>query len=374
MGRLLDLVHRPLRGRRPRSAGVRVALPPPAEASGRRPARDRRRRASPRRHRPLLKGKGPAQGGTAESFGDVRFAHSFDEQQDDVAFRLGDVLVRVGQLAEHPPGQDLVERPVDDDRTEARIDLRPELARLLAPFDDPFERLHPLRDLLDLLLNVRAPCHLADEDADEVRIAAPGAQQERGDLSHLFARVHTRALDFADSREHLRPGVPKDRLEELFLRLEVVVDEAVRDTGLLGDVPDARPVEAARGEDLDRRVENLPATVGPQISTRRHDRATLEAFSAQGYGNVNPWRGLARDAPAGRGPPGAHQPVRPWSSRSPRRAREGPHGGTRRTASHRAGRPVGSDRRRRTRGVASASARPRSYWADATIKPPGAFV
>ena len=125
----------------------------PLKPSGRRPARDRRRRASAGRHRPLLERGATGLAGTRDG---LRFAHSFDEQLDDVAFRLGDVLVRVGQLAEHPPRQDLVERPVEDDRPEARIDLRPNSPVLLPAPDDPLEGLHRLRDLLDLLLNVRS--------------------------------------------------------------------------------------------------------------------------------------------------------------------------------------------------------------------------
>src|SRR5215210_4180621 len=83
-----------------------------------------------------------------------------------------------------------------------------------------------------------------------------------------------------DAGEHLRPRVAEDRLEQLFLRLEVVVDEAVGDTGLLGDVSDPRRVEATAREDLDGRFENLAPTVGLAFRARGHLRATLNKCRA----------------------------------------------------------------------------------------------
>ena len=53
----------------------------------------------------------------------------------------------------------------------------------------------------------------------------------------------------------------KSSLRTSSLELEVVVDEAVGDPRLVGDVGDAGRVEALAGEDADRRVEDLAALV-----------------------------------------------------------------------------------------------------------------
>ena len=75
------------------------------------------------------------------------------------------------------------------------------------------------------------------------------------------------------SQHELLPARAEDRLEHLFLRAEVVVEQAVRDTGLFGDVADARAVEAVTRKDANRRREQLPAPVRPLARTRRqHNR------------------------------------------------------------------------------------------------------
>ena len=55
------------------------------------------------------------------------------------------------------------------------------------------------------------------------------------------------------------PRLAEDRLEHLFLRAEVVIEQPVRDARLLGDVADARGVVALAREDADGRVEDQPA-------------------------------------------------------------------------------------------------------------------
>ena len=49
------------------------------------------------------------------------------------------------------------------------------------------------------------------------------------------------------------------RVEEVALRLEVVVDGGVGDSGLAGNVADGRAREAALGEEAERGVEDLLA-------------------------------------------------------------------------------------------------------------------
>ncbi len=72
----------------------------------------------------------------------------------------------------------------------------------------------------------------------------------------LVARV-----DLGDRVEHDLPALEEELVEHLLLRVEVVVDEAVGDAGLVGDVGDAAVVEALAGEDGDRRVEDQAALV-----------------------------------------------------------------------------------------------------------------
>ncbi len=63
-------------------------------------------------------------------------------------------------------------------------------------------------------------------------------------------------LDGAEPVEQLAEVLAEDRLEHLLLRGEVVVEEAVRDTGFAGDVTDARAVVAASGKDAYGRIED----------------------------------------------------------------------------------------------------------------------
>ena len=83
-----------------------------------------------------------------------------------------------------------------------------------------------------------------------------------------------RAVDLLDRRQQQRPALDEELVEHLVLGVEVVVDEAVGDARLVGDVGDAAGVEALAGEDADRRVEDLPAAVDRRglgaSSDRRH--------------------------------------------------------------------------------------------------------
>ena len=63
-------------------------------------------------------------------------------------------------------------------------------------------------------------------------------------------------LDRAEAPDELAPVLDEDRRKHLVLRGEVVVEEAVRDARVLGDVADARGVVAVLGEDADRGVED----------------------------------------------------------------------------------------------------------------------
>ena len=59
-----------------------------------------------------------------------------------------------------------------------------------------------------------------------------------------------------DRGEELAPGLAEDGLEQLVLGREVVVQEPVGDSGLLGDVPDPASVEALAREDAHSGLQN----------------------------------------------------------------------------------------------------------------------
>ena len=67
--------------------------------------------------------------------------------------------------------------------------------------------------------------------------------------------------DSSIARQQQRPALAEELVQHLVLGLEVVVDEAVGDARLVGDVGDPGRVEALASEDADRRVEDLAALV-----------------------------------------------------------------------------------------------------------------
>jgi hypothetical protein len=70
-----------------------------------------------------------------------------------------------------------------------------------------------------------------------------------------------RLLDAPDPLDEDVPVLLEDRLEQDVLRVEVVVEEPVRDAGLLRDVADAARVEALAREDTDSGVKDLTPLV-----------------------------------------------------------------------------------------------------------------
>jgi hypothetical protein len=62
-----------------------------------------------------------------------------------------------------------------------------------------------------------------------------------------------------------RPALLEDGVENLFLVLEVVIDQAIRDARLAGDVGDARSVDALAAEYFQCRIQNL----GPLVVSLR---------------------------------------------------------------------------------------------------------
>ena len=116
-------------------------------------------------------------------------------------------------------------------------------------------------DLDDALLQMRAARHFAHEHAHEVGIAPPRTQEDLRNAGQPVARALVGLLDGAHRIEHVPPRLAEDRLEQLLLGAEVVVQQAVRDACLFGDVTDARGVVALAREHAHGRVENEPTLV-----------------------------------------------------------------------------------------------------------------
>ena len=85
---------------------------------------------------------------------------------------------------------------------------------------------------------------------------------ERRDHVQLVARGELVALVDGDDRvDHDLPALGEERVEDLLLRVEVVVDEPVGHARLVRDVGHAAVVEALPREHGDRGVEDHPALV-----------------------------------------------------------------------------------------------------------------
>ena len=87
-----------------------------------------------------------------------------------------------------------------------------------------------------------------------------------------FSRAERlRGVGGGDRLEHHVPALEEQRVEDLLLGGEVVVDEAVGDAGLVGDVGHPAGVEALPGEHPHGGVEDHPALVDGR--GRHHDIA-----------------------------------------------------------------------------------------------------
>ena len=135
----------------------------------------------------------------------------------------------------------------------------------LAALDDLLDRCEGGNDFVHLAGEVLAARHLEDEHPHEIRIAAPGAQQDLGDLAQLLPGWVACLLDALDRLDQRPPGLTKDAPENVLLRLEVVVEQPVGDACLLCDVAHAARVVALAREDPHRCVEEQSALVFRRI-------------------------------------------------------------------------------------------------------------
>ena len=108
------------------------------------------------------------------------------------------------------------------------------------------------------------------------------------------------AVGLLDRRQQQRPALAEQLVQDLVLRLEVVVDEPVGDPRLVGDVGDPGRVEALAGEDADRRVEDLAALVDRRAPSSWPSGVRLHAAAARRRPRGGGWR--ARAATRGRAP------------------------------------------------------------------------
>ena len=144
----------------------------------------------------------------------------------------------------------------------AGVEVVPEGAVGLTAFDDALNREEAGADLVDLSLQLGASRDLAHHHTDEIGLVAPRAQQRLRNRAELLQRRLTGRLDPGECLQEVAPVFAEDRLEHLLLGGEVVVEEAVRDPRLLGDVADAARVVALRREHADGGVENDAPLVG----------------------------------------------------------------------------------------------------------------
>jgi alpha-methylacyl-CoA racemase len=167
-----------------------------------------------------------------------------------------DFCVPARQLTQHPAGQQLVDAAVENDGGERRVEVGTELSTRLPTLDDATNRLDRFHQVADPLLQLGTARDLAHENAYDVRLMPPRAQDDRGDMAQLVARRFAGLLDRVDALDEQAPVLAEDRLEDLVLRREVVVQQAMRDARFLGDVTDARCVEPLAREDADGCVED----------------------------------------------------------------------------------------------------------------------
>ncbi len=176
---------------------------------------------------------------------------------------------------------------------------------LLAVGDDLGDRVVGAADLgqVGAAEGVGGPRHLDDDHLHQLRVVAVGVDDEAGDGFELGARRGALAVGLLDRRQQQRPALAEELVEDLVLGLEVVVDEAVGDAGLVGDVGDAGRVEALAGEDADRRVEDLAALVdggGGALEAIRRGPPSAAARCRRGATAGQGGQRLADDVPGSR--------------------------------------------------------------------------
>src|SRR3954453_2488738 len=185
----------------------------------------------------------------------------------DERLRLVELL---GDDAEDPAGQDLLDRPVERQRGELRRDVVTELPGPLRTGHDLGDQLVGLADLGEVRApeRVRGARDLDDDDLHQVGVVAVGLHDEARDVLELAPPRAVLRVGRADHVEQHVPALEEEGVEHLVLGGEVVIDEPVGAARLVGDVRDAARVEALAGEHLHGGVEDLPALVAGGLRPR----------------------------------------------------------------------------------------------------------
>ena len=137
----------------------------------------------------------------------------------------------------------------------------PERPLVLALLDHALHDRERLAHLHHLALELLTASDLANHHGDEIRVVAPGSEQDLRDPLELLGRWLVRSLHSAEALDELAPVLAEDRVQHLLLGREVVVEKPVRDAGLHRDVPHSRAVVAVPREHADRRIEDELALV-----------------------------------------------------------------------------------------------------------------
>src|SRR3954468_2378059 len=185
---------------------------------------------------------------------------SLADRLHDEGLRLLELL---GDEPEDPPGEHLLDGPVEGQRGELGGHVAAELAARLGAGDDVRDQLVGLADLgqVGAAEGVGRPRDLDDDDLHQVGVVAGGGDDEAGDGLQLLPRRPLPRVGLADDVEHDVPAFEEQGVQHGVLGREVVVDEPVGDARLVGDVRHAAGVEALAGEDPHGGVEDLAALV-----------------------------------------------------------------------------------------------------------------
>ena len=149
-------------------------------------------------------------------------------------------------------------------RGELGRDLVAEHALGLSPLDDPRDLRVGLADLgqVGAAERVRRARDLDDDHLHQLGVVAVGVDDERRRSRAASRAASARErVGLGDRGEHHVPALEEQRVEDLLLGGEVVVDEPVGDARLVGDVRHPAGVKALAGEHAHGGVEDHPPLV-----------------------------------------------------------------------------------------------------------------
>ena len=173
---------------------------------------------------------------------------------------------------EDPCREHLLDRTVEAKRGELGREVAAERAGVLSLADDLRDALVSPADLVQVCApeGVGRPCDLDDDHLHQVGIVAVGIDDERRNRLELVADRQVTCVHGGDLLQQQGPTLGEEGVEDLVLRAEVVVHEAVRDARLVRDRGHAATVKALPGEHPDGGVEDHAALVDRVLVARGH--------------------------------------------------------------------------------------------------------